>query len=144
VGLAAGTSRVSCGSFASQATTTVILLDTNAVIWLHRSHPRATDLPARGRLYLSPASVLEIQLLIEIGRIRLKRGATLSAIVEDERWMLDDAPAAAWFETALQFGWTRDPYDRLIVAHATLRGWKLATADESILDHVPSGMAIAL
>jgi PIN domain nuclease of toxin-antitoxin system len=42
---------------------------------------------------------------------------------------VDDPPAAAWFDTAVGMGWTRDPFDRLLAAHAVLRGWRLATVD---------------
>jgi len=40
--------------------------------------------------------------------------------------------------------YTRDPFDRLIVAHALTRQWKIATADVQILEHVEAGRAIAL
>jgi PIN domain nuclease of toxin-antitoxin system len=36
-------------------------------------------------------------------------------------------------EQAWSLSWARDPFDRLIVAHARLRGWKLATADSELL-----------
>jgi len=112
----------------------VILLDTNAVLWLHLGHRRGRRLePLIGRMYLSPASLLEIQLLIETGRIRLRRGASLSDLVEDDRWALDDPPSVPWFEQALDLQWTRDPFDRLLVAHGRLRGWRLATADAELL-----------
>jgi PIN domain nuclease of toxin-antitoxin system len=32
--------------------------------------------------------------------------------------------------------WTRDPFDRLLAAHARLRGWKLATADTLLLERL--------
>jgi PIN domain nuclease of toxin-antitoxin system len=114
----------------------VILLDTNALIWLDQGHPRVRSL-ARGtrRLYISPANLLELQFLLEAGRIRL-RGATVAEIAENERWTLDDPPAASWFTRALDLGWTRDPFDRLLVAHARLRGWRLATGDTVLLGHL--------
>jgi PIN domain nuclease of toxin-antitoxin system len=43
---------------------------------------------------------------------------------------------AAWFEQAWSLSWARDPFDRLIVAHARLRGWKLATADSQLLEQL--------
>jgi PIN domain nuclease of toxin-antitoxin system len=111
----------------------VILLDTNAVIWLDRGHARTRAL-ARGRqsLHISPATLLELQFLEEAGRIRLARGDA-EAIAIDDRWTLDDPPAAAWFAIALDLAWTRDPFDRLLAAHARLRGWRLATADSAVL-----------
>jgi predicted nucleic acid-binding protein len=38
-------------------------------------------------------------------------------------------------------GWTRDPFDRLLAAHAQVRRWKLATADTAVIEKVaPSGL----
>jgi PIN domain nuclease of toxin-antitoxin system len=116
--------------------TRVILLDTNALIWLDQGHRRTREfLRGSRRLYISPASLLELQFLAEAGRIRL-RTAGVSEIAEDARWALDDPPAAAWFAKALALGWTRDPFDRLLVAHARLRGWRLATGDVALLERL--------
>jgi len=114
----------------------VILLDTNALIWLEQGHPRSQVLERADRqLYASPATLLELQFLIEAGRIRLRSG-TLERLAEDDRWLLDDPPAAAWFGQAIDLSWTRDPFDRLLVAHARLRGWRFATADTVLLERL--------
>jgi PIN domain nuclease of toxin-antitoxin system len=111
----------------------VTLLDTNALIWLEQGHRRAKPLLKRdAALYISPASLLELQMLNEVGRIRLSAGA-LEALAHDERWLLDDPPAAEWFLRSTDLTWTRDPFDRLLVAHARLRGWRLATGDSVLL-----------
>ncbi len=114
----------------------MILLDTNALLWLEGGHRRARALTkAREPLYVSPMTVLELQLLVEAGRFRLARG-TVATLVQDDRWLLDDPPAAPWFDAAMELSWTRDPFDRLLVAHARYRGWRLATADQAILGHL--------
>jgi PIN domain nuclease of toxin-antitoxin system len=111
----------------------VILLDTNALIWLEQGHARSRVLlDLERQLYVSPATLLELQFLIEVGRIRL-RGGTLERLANDDRWLVDDPPAAAWFNQAHDLSWTRDPFDRLLVAHARLRGWRFATADTALL-----------
>lgn len=122
----------------------VILLDTNAVIWLARGHRRARALQRLPRLYLSPASVLEVQFLAETGRVRLSAGRSALDLAGDARWRLDEPPAGRWFGEACDFDWTRDPFDRLIAAHARLRGWKLATADGLLLDRLPSADVLPL
>jgi PIN domain nuclease of toxin-antitoxin system len=120
----------------------VILLDTNALIWIDQGNPRAKRLTAgQKRVYISPASVLELQFLLEAGRIRL-RAAGVSDVVERGPWLLDDLPAAAWFEEALNVSWTRDPFDRLIAAHALLRGWRLASADAALLENLPDRLRL--
>ena len=111
----------------------VILLDTNALIWLEQGHARSRRLNrSRQAVYISPANLLELQFLSETGRIRLKHGS-VRALADDPRWALDDPPAWTWFAKAIEQGWTRDPFDRLLVAHARLRGWRLATSDEPLL-----------
>jgi PIN domain nuclease of toxin-antitoxin system len=115
----------------------VILLDTNALIWLQQGHARTARLArSRARLYLSPASLLEIQFLLEQGRIKLRRNASFSDLQTDNRWLQDDPPSAAWFRQACAVGWTHDPFDRLLVAHMRLRHWRLATGDAGIVEHL--------
>ena len=122
----------------------MILLDTNALIWLAQGHRRVTGLASSARrLYVSPASLLELQFLIEAGRVRL-RGIGLDGLAHDSRWALDDPPSADWFQQAWGLTWTRDPFDRLLVAHARLRDWKLATADTGVLGHLDASQTVAL
>ena len=117
----------------------MILLDTNAVIWLHHGHRRGRRLDAHlGQLYVSPANLLELQFLVEAGRIRLRRGATVRDLANDDRWAMDNPSSVDWFERALDTAWTRDPFDRLLVAHAAFRGWRLATGDGLLLDRLGS------
>jgi PIN domain nuclease of toxin-antitoxin system len=115
----------------------VILLDTNALLWLQQDHPRAARLTrSEARLYISPANLLEIQFLLEAGRVRVKRSMTVLHLAADDRWLQDDPPSTAWFSAAVAVGWTRDPFDRLLVAHARLRRWRLATSDVEIMEHL--------
>jgi PIN domain nuclease of toxin-antitoxin system len=120
----------------------VILLDTNAVIWMDRNHPRTRKLARALRLHVSPATILELQFLEEIGRIRLRSGAR--GIIEADAWQIDEPPALDWFERAAEESWTRDPFDRLIVAHARLRGFRLASGDRPLLDHLRPSERIEL
>ncbi|MBI4820936.1 MAG: PIN domain-containing protein [Deltaproteobacteria bacterium] len=121
----------------------MILLDTNALIWLETGHARSRVLvQVRGGLRISPASLLELQFLLELGRLRMK--TSISDLAEDSRWIVDEPPVLPWFEEAFGLTWTRDPFDRLIVAHALSRGWKLATGDVNILEHLDRRHALAL
>lgn len=121
----------------------VILLDTNAVIWIDGNHTRVRGLlKQRGPFFVSPATVLELQFLEEIGRIRLRSG--IAGIVHDPRWTVDDTPAIDWFVAAAEQSWTRDPFDRLIVAHAIVRRSRLASADERLLRHLRPAQRLLL
>lgn len=122
----------------------MILLDTNAVIWLVQRHSRARRLDKLPRLFLSPATLLEVQFLEEAGRLRGRSGRAAEMLAADPRWKLDEPPAVRWFDLAGQLSWTRDPFDRLLAAHAQLRGWKLATGDDRILQALPASTVLAL
>jgi PIN domain nuclease of toxin-antitoxin system len=112
----------------------MILLDTNALIWLHHNHARAAALAKLGRrLYASPASLLELEILFEAGRVELRGTSSVSQMIRDDRWVIDDPPSVLWFEEAMTIGWTRDTFDRLLVAHARLRKWTLATSDQRVI-----------
>jgi len=122
----------------------VILLDTNAIIWLLQRHRRARVLADRVRLHMSPVSLLELQMLVEAGRLEHQGGRTVASVAADPRWKLDEPPAGRWFEQTVEIGWTRDPFDRLLVAHARLRGWKLATGDRALLERLPASACLPL
>lgn len=122
----------------------MILLDTHAVIWLAQGHQRARPLGQLPRLYISPATILEIQFLLEAGRVRMGEGRSPAAVAEDDRWTLDEPPAAKWFAAACELPWTLDPFDRLIAAHARVRRWRLATADDLLLGHLPPSEVLPL
>lgn len=122
----------------------MILLDTNAIIWLHRGDRRVRALEKATSLYASPASLLELQFLIEGGRLRLRSDSTVEDLIADNRWLLDDPPSALWFSQAVEVGWTRDPFDRLIVAHVGLRGWRLATGDTALAARLGPRQALEL
>jgi PIN domain nuclease of toxin-antitoxin system len=122
----------------------MILLDTNAVIWATLKHRRARPLSRLSAAYVSPATALELQLLIELGRITLAARVTVSDILAAGRWLVDDPPAAKWFEEARSIGWTRDPFDRLIVSHARLRRWRLATGDHRLIDALGTDRVLPL
>ncbi len=123
----------------------MILLDTNALLWLEAGHHRARPLAKQStRLYVSPASLLEVQFLAELGRIRLKGVTSARELAEDDRWTVDEPPAGMWFDEAHALAWTRDPFDRLIAAHALVRRWRLATSDANILKHLDKRWTLEL
>ncbi|MCB9707288.1 MAG: PIN domain-containing protein [Myxococcales bacterium] len=123
----------------------MILLDTNALLWLEREHPRSACLQRyEGSLVVSPASLLEIKFLAECGRIKFARSMTIVNLVQDSRWLVDDPPALNWFQSATDVEWTRDPFDRLLVAHASLRRWRLATGDTHIIEHLRASQILEL
>ena len=115
----------------------MIYLDTHVVAWLYAG--RVDLLPSLVRtlvdgneLLMSPMVGLELQYLHEIGKTTDPADAvinTLSAAIGLRFCDLAFAEVsrASWAET-----WTRDPFDRIIVAQARLRGEPLITRDRTI------------
>jgi PIN domain nuclease of toxin-antitoxin system len=119
----------------------LILLDTHALVWLLAGHKRARRLPPRARLFVSPVSLMELRLLEELGRVALD---SRDAVEADPRFAVDNPSSVALFEAAAELPWTRDPFDRLIVGHALMRRWRLATADVHIREHLPASAVLEL
>lgn len=123
----------------------MILLDTNAVLFVLARHKRARPLAAHaGRLRFTPIALLEMQFLHESGRGEFTTANPAEAVADDPRWTVDDPPLSTIIDQALALTWTRDPFDRLIASHAIHRGWRLATADSRLLDNLPSQLTLAL
>jgi PIN domain nuclease of toxin-antitoxin system len=123
----------------------LILLDTNAVLWALAGDRRAAPLFAHGGpLRLSPVSLLEIRFLVEVGRLELAPGRSVAEIADDDRWRLDSPSSARLFAAALDLDWTRDPFDRLLVAHARYRRWRLATGDGHLQERLPADALLPL
>jgi len=121
----------------------LIYLDTHVVAWLYALGKtalpeRATQaLIATDDIRISPMVRLELQYLYEIGRVSqppLPVLDTLSAVLDLK---LCPAPFPAVVREAESLSWTRDPFDRLIVAQAALFDAPLMTKDTTILQHYP-------
>lgn len=120
----------------------MIHLDTHAVVWLYEGRVERFPGPLRatlGRLrpLVSPMVRLELALLREVGKITVSAGEILDSL----RVAADLGVAESRFERvaaiAATLTWTRDPFDRLIVAHALADDLPLVTKDRSILEHCP-------
>ena len=114
----------------------IIYLDTHVALWFStpekfsKKVKKAID---RGMLYVSPMVELELQYLYEIGRIRPTAELVLQTLEREVGLQLSDFPFREIVKEAKLINWTRDPFDRLIVAEATIANAKLITKDETIL-----------
>lgn len=91
-------------------------------------------------LRLSPVASLELAYLHEVGRARDPLATMLEQLRRDTGLEIDDVSAEALAQAAAGLSWTRDPFDRLIAAHAVLTGAPLLTADRTILEHLPQAV----
>ena len=116
---------------------TVIHLDTHVVVWLYAGYLRRFSPAARRRLdreelRISPMVALEMQYLHEVGRISEDAGVVLSELSRKLGLAQAEGDFSLVAAAAVGLGWTRDPFDRLIVAHAALHGATLMTKDRLI------------
>lgn len=116
-------------------------LDTNVVVRLAHADLKKISKPAskaieRYSLRISPIVLLELQYLYEIGRLQATSDAILAHLNTCVDLSVCPLPFAAVVQTANKESWTRDLFDRLIVAHARLAGdAPLLSADENIREH---------
>ncbi|MFZ1400708.1 MAG: PIN domain-containing protein [Candidatus Promineifilaceae bacterium] len=120
----------------------MIYLDTHVVVWLYAGQlERFSDeiqaLLNAHDLRICPIVQLELQYLHEIERITVNAqtiltdlGARIGLQVCDKRFQTVVGEATA-------VSWTRDPFDRLIVANASLNNDILITKDQNILSNYP-------
>lgn len=118
----------------------MIHLDTHVAVGL-RSGDKKRLRPVRAMLErddlrLSPFVVLELQALFEIGRLRENGRWIAERLAEDHGVLVHDGGLGEAASRALDLSFTRDPYDRLIAAHALASGASLLTVDETLLAHV--------
>jgi PIN domain nuclease of toxin-antitoxin system len=67
--------------------------------------------------------------------LKITASKALSMLATDIGLRVCDLPFRTIVDHALEETWTRDPFDRLIVANAKAAGAPLVTKDERILGH---------
>jgi PIN domain nuclease of toxin-antitoxin system len=118
----------------------VTYLDTHIAVWLYEgdrtklSKAVAEQIEADS-LFVSPAVVLEIEYLHERKKLTVGGRVIVGALAQEIGLNVCGLPFAEVVENALGLRWTRDPFDRLIVAHAAANNAPLLTKDEKIRRH---------
>lgn len=106
---------------------------------LDRLTPCARAAIEQSDLLISPMVLLELQYLYKIRRIVRPPQALLNQLETQMGLRLCDHPFPAIIHTALFETWTRDPFDRVIVAHARSNGYApLVTSDDKIRENYPN------
>ena len=125
----------------AKRTESVIYLDTHVVAWLYdalvsRLSKAAEEAIERSSvLVVSPMVRLELQYLHEIGRIQAPPTEILAELRQSIGLKESDPSLAAIVDSALGIGWTRDTFDRLIVAEAQSLNADLVTEDVRIREN---------
>ena len=118
----------------------MIRLDTHVVVWLHtgdveRFTPEGRRMLESESLLISPMVQLELTYLHEIGRLAVGGADILGDLTRRIGLALSDQPFDAVVLAAAALGWTRDPFDRLIVGDALAANCPLLTKDDVIREH---------
>lgn len=120
---------------------TEILLDTHVVLWLYngdldRLSPKVRDSVATAATVLiSPITVLELDFLFEIKRLKEEPLIVMEYMQSRGRCEVAMDAYLDIVRMAVGLSWTRDPFDRLLTAHARLREYPLLTKDRQIRKH---------
>jgi PIN domain nuclease of toxin-antitoxin system len=123
----------------------VVMLDTHVAIALFKGQIGGFSKPVKrhldnGALRISPTVRFELEVLFEIGRIR-ENGDTVCGYLADELSVVESPESMREIvRCAQRFAFTRDPFDRLIIAHAELLRVPLITLDQHLLAHFPRAM----
>jgi PIN domain nuclease of toxin-antitoxin system len=120
----------------------LIYLDTHAVVWLYAGLVEKFNRPIRDLmnehdLAISPVVRLELQFLYEIHRIAEDATTIVTDLANRIGLTIGDKNFNAAISRALEISWTRDPFDRIIVASASLDDSILVSKNQNILSHYP-------
>jgi PIN domain nuclease of toxin-antitoxin system len=117
-----------------------IHLDTHIVLWLYdkleeKFNKRIRKLIDQNALAISPIIRLELQFLKEINRVNEEANVIIDYLSERIGLEIEDIAFDIIMKTATKIIWTRDPFDRIIIATSQVKNSTLITADQNILNN---------
>lgn len=116
-----------------------LYLDTHVLVWLYskdleRFTERGKKMIEENDLFISPMVRLELDYLNEIKKTSVSGKKVVEYLSSSIGLATCDASFSEVVTIAGELTWTRDPFDRLIVAQAKLNGSPILTKDQSIAD----------
>lgn len=111
------------------------LIDTHILLWILSKSDRIKNIRWIDNfpyLTVSPVSLLEMKFLVECGKIDLEFEEIVTRLKKDPSFDIDDIGLDEICAAAFSLSWTRDPFDRLLVAHSQARNIPLGTCDRLI------------
>jgi len=118
----------------------LIYLDTHVVVRLCAENRikfsnSVENLIEKYEVNISAIVCLELQYLLEIKRIAAKPEKIISNLASSIGLKICDKNFNTIISKAMSLSWTRDPFDRIIVANAAINNSVLITKDQHILEH---------
>jgi PIN domain nuclease of toxin-antitoxin system len=116
----------------------LIYLDTHIVVWLfagqiEKLSSQANVLLNDNEILISPIIRLELQYLLEINRITAPVNDIIAGLSNSIGLKICDKNFNSIINRSMNLNWTRDPFDRIIVANAAIDNNYLLTRDQTIL-----------
>ena len=112
-----------------------VLLDTHTFLWgiteAERLSPEAGSVLASAELWVSVASLWEVLIKVQIGRLSLPRPAGSFLTSELASNGIKVLPVALNHVLRIEVlpPHHRDPFDRMLIAQSNEEGWPIVTAD---------------
>lgn len=118
----------------------MIYLDTHIVAWLYAGEKellttKTAFLIKKNELFISPIVQLELQYLIEVKRIKGNSLSIIEYLQKNIGLKICQQNFSNVISKSIENTWTRDPFDRIIVAQAALARKKLISKDKMIRKH---------
>lgn len=116
-------------------------LDTHVVLWLYAQKGKGLSdkacqlIEESTSVLISPMVLLELDFLHEIGRIRVGSDLIYHYLEQKIGLKACEKPFLDVIHLATQQTWTRDPFDRIIIAQAAIDLNILITKDSTIHQH---------
>lgn len=120
----------------------MIYLDTHIVVWLYaglleKFSQSIKTILNENEILISPIVRLELQYLHETERVRHPAHVIVADLADRIGVRICEKDFNAIVSQAIRLTWTRDPFDRVIVANASLNDNILISKDQNILEHYP-------
>lgn len=118
----------------------MIYLDTHIVAWLYaglleKFSQSTKTILIENEILISPIVRLELQYLYEIERIKVPAHEIVADLTDRIGLRVCDKSYDVIVRQAIPLTWTRNPFDRLIVANAAINDHILISKDKHILEN---------
>ncbi len=118
----------------------MILIDTHIALWLYDARidllsPTAQQKLNQQQTLLPQIARLELHMLHEIGRIDTPPEEIITFLMQQIGMNQSEHPCPTIVDQAALLQWTRDPFDRMMVAESAARNLPLITKDRNIRNH---------